>query len=58
MAKKSGIEDFFGGLLGGAVKDIKDRKSKLQEAEDQAMSGDTEAASGQKRPDQSKKWVE
>lgn len=60
MAKKSGIADLFGGLMGGAVKNIKERKSKLQEAEDEAMgvSGDTESAEGKKRPNQSKKWVE
>ena len=32
-----GIEDWFGGLTGKAVKDLKKRKSRLEQAEDEAM---------------------
>lgn len=57
-AKK--IVDWFGGLSGKAAKDIQGRKSRIQQAEDEAIgiSGDTEAADGKKRPGQSKKWTE
>lgn len=57
-AKK--IVDWFGGLTGNAVEAGKTRKTRLQQAEDEAMgvSGDTEAAEGKTRPGQSKKWTE
>lgn len=55
-AKK--IVDFFGGLTGKAGTEIKSRKTRLQEAEDKAMNGDTDAAEGKERPSQSKKWTE
>ena len=64
--KKGLIDTIFGGLLGNAEKEVKGRKTRLQQAEDAAtgatnapeMSGDTAAANGETRPQPSKKWTE
>jgi len=58
--KAKGIADWFGGLSGNAVKAVKERPNKIQQAEDEAMgvTGDTKAANGETRPSQSKKWTE
>lgn len=56
--KAKSIADWFGGLSGNASKEIQDRKSKLDKEIDRQTNGDTESASGNGRPSQSKKWVE
>ena len=40
-----GIEDWFGGGTGKAVKELKGRKSRLERAEEEAMGGPTDEAS-------------
>lgn len=41
----------FGGMLGSAEKDIKERPNRLQEAEDKAMGGGDDAARKKKNED-------
>jgi hypothetical protein len=52
---------FLGGLLGGAEKNLKGRKSRLDQAEEEAMGAPKEQPKEEKpapRPPQSKKWYE